>query len=181
MTLLLIGYAVGTIQILVVEWWRSVRHHRLHLRLLISDLRGVRRNNNRASIEAFCEGTTPVPPSVSAIFKETIGVADFSLSDQFRDGDNIQEALLSIGPNLDQLERGVGEMRLGIEVHEEETPAIDSPEIIARLSEMATQYNKSLDAMQDMVDDMIEHLEVRLADMSLWRQINRLIWKLPEG
>ena len=106
MTSILIGYAIGTAQILLLDWYRARRAHDRHLRLVRAELRRARGQSETFEwTEDGPSDTTeliPKPPQVSDVFTDTLARTDFYLTDE-HEGDNCQESLFGLLDGLELL------------------------------------------------------------------------------
>ena len=79
-----VGYAVGTIQILFVDWWRRVATHKRQLRLLQAELRRLRTFDAKFRWKDGAppdDGLVPAPPNPTDLFVRTVGETDWELTD----------------------------------------------------------------------------------------------------
>jgi hypothetical protein len=72
------GYAIGTFQILAIDWWRRVSAHKRHLQLLQAELRRLR--TFKATF-GWANGSpsddhTPASPQPTDLFLKTVGETD---------------------------------------------------------------------------------------------------------
>jgi hypothetical protein len=92
------GYAVGTAQILFVDWIQRRREHTRHLRLLRAEFRRAR---DLLAQFGWTKGVPlesdaiPYPPRPSEQFPTTVATTDYYISDE-HDDDNAQEGHLGI-------------------------------------------------------------------------------------
>lgn len=180
MITLLIGYAIGTLQILAVEWIRRITRHRGDLRVLRAELRRAASYDGRFALDdagSLDKETVPRPPRVSPRFADFVTQTAFHLTDKYRDAVT-QEALLAIldscamfQETLDRFEKLVHELR------DAEVP--DHAALIADLRGTARDYDRRLDVFRPIVQNVINDIDERLQEASVWRQLNRRLGELP--
>src|SRR5882724_10048088 len=94
----LIGFALGSSQVLLIDWIRNRAQHRRHLRLLRTELRrlvGFQVHWGWKHHEVPPDDSTPIPPHVTPSYLRLLQDIDFWLTDEHRD-DNTQQALIDI-------------------------------------------------------------------------------------
>jgi hypothetical protein len=178
-----IGYAIGTAQILVLDWLRARWAHARQLRLLRADLRRVADFQAKFNLSLHTPPTTedlPRPAAVSSTFVSTVAAVDFWLTDEHRD-DNTQEALLGIADGLVAL----------ADIHGRATKELDAiratedntrrREHLERLVGYANEYDRETDYVQYVIKDSIRELDRRLRLVKWYRQLPRVILPLPKG
>src|SRR5690349_8649154 len=96
--LALSGYAIGTAQILMLDWFRARWVHSQQLRLLRAELRRIAAFKAKFGLrldQPPARDVLPRPVSLSPSFLTTVSTMDFRITDEHRD-DNSQEALLGV-------------------------------------------------------------------------------------
>ena len=180
--ILVVGYAVGTIQILAFGLIRSRSKHRTQLRLLRSELRRL----NQLRIPYNWDETSgppnnkiPRPPVPTANFTTLIAQIDFYLTDESHD-DNTQEGLLDI---LDGA-HGLQHYQRKIQECLDEIRGGSGPATVNsrnRAFDFSQSYDSDLAKLQTIVTSAISDVDRRLKEATLWRQANRPMGKLPSG
>ena len=179
----LAGYAIGTIQIIGLDWARARRRHAQELRLLRAELLRARIRESKFGWtvgDVPADDLVPEPPTVTEVFPSTVSRIDFSLTDEF-EGDNTQEALLHLLDGLDQLRR----YRDGALESVDQAGDGSDPERKRRSVERAYGYARKYDEVLDRVlfhiDSACEDVERRLHEATLRRQLPRVWRELPSG
>ena len=101
----LIGYAIGTLQVLALDWFRSRSSHRRRLRVLRAELRRLsllREKYGWDQVTGPPHDWVPRPPVPTDAFVSLVVDTDFYLTDE-HDDDNTQLALLEIVDGCDAL------------------------------------------------------------------------------
>lgn len=177
-----VGYAVGTIQILAIDWIRSRSKHRIQLRLLRSELRRLSRlrtpyNWNQTSGPP--SDKLPRPPIPTTNFTTLVAQIDFYLTDESHD-DNTQEGLLDILDGAHGLQHYQREIQKCLdEIRGGSGPATVNS--WNRAFAFSQSYDSDLAKLQTIVASAIGDVDRRLKEASLWRQLNRPMGKLPSG
>ncbi len=178
-----VGYAVGTIQILGIDWIRSRSKHRTQLRLLRSELRRLnqlRKPYNWDQTSGPPSDKIPRPPIPTANFTTLIAQIDLYLTDEFHD-DNTQEMMLDI---LD-LAHGLQDYQREIQECLDEIRVMASGPAMAnswnRAFASSQSYDSDLAILQTIVTGAISDVDRRLKEASVWRQLNRPMGQLPPG
>jgi len=180
----LLGYAVGTAQILGIDWLKARSAHARQLRLLRADLRRVSEFERKFDLQMDQppeSDTLPRPATLSSSFLETVATVDFWITDEHRD-DNGQEALLGIADGFVALK----DIHRSTTEHLERLRESDSNktklrELMERVADYAAEYDKEVDYIQFTVRDSLRDIERRLRAVRFWSQIRRLITRLPPG
>ena len=158
------GYAIGTFQVLALDWIRARRQHTTQLRLLRSELRRARiRSGKFGWVKGQVPGSdsVPEPPVVSDVFTATVASVDFYLTDEF-DGDNTQEALFGLLDGMDQLRRyRDAALKWFLEPNKASDPA-ETRKNIDRAYGSAEKYDQEVDVMMFMIDSALEDNARRL-------------------
>lgn len=93
MTAILIGYAIATLQILLIDWVRVRWKHQRQLRYLGAELRRAREFDRRYGLSKGKLPTSdqvPKPPALSSNYAAAVAATDFYLTDE-HDDDNTQQ------------------------------------------------------------------------------------------
>lgn len=177
-----IGYAVGTAQVLFVDWWRRVTAHKKHLRLLQSELRRLRTFEAKFNWEDGLppdDGHIPAPPSPTDLFVRTIGDMDWQLTDEHQD-DNSQQSFLHLVDGSKMLRYYADKMS----AIEQRAPMADKAEM-ERLrrdgSAYAAVYDAKLDEFLFLIDDALRDVRRRLELTTFGTQLDRAFAVLPRG
>ena len=178
----LAGYAIGTIQVLVIDWWRRIAAHKRNLRLLQAELRRMR------TFEAKCgwdgglppeDEKIPAPPTPTELFVKTVGETEWRLTDEHRD-DNTQQALLHILDGCSTLRHYSSKLQ---EIADR-APFADQTEK-AKLREKgegyATAYDANIDEVLYLIDDALRDIARRLQMTDFFSQLDRVIDGVPVG
>ncbi|MCH7717686.1 MAG: hypothetical protein IH876_16295 [Gemmatimonadetes bacterium] len=183
MLTLLVGYALGTAQILAIAWVRRRVRHRGDLRVLRAELRRVATYNGTFDFgdeTALERQTIPRPPSVSPRFADFLTQTDFYLTDE-NDQSVTQEGLLGI---LD----GCAMFRDTIDMFEQDVAEYRSTNDPARCAQLiedmrgrGRDYDHRLQTFMPLVQTFLEDIEERLSNASTWRQLNRPLGRLPKA
>jgi hypothetical protein len=181
----LLGYAIGTAQILALDWFKARAAHRRYLRLLRAELRRV----GSLTSKYDWKGTFPVgpairfpqPPSVSPAYVDTVTGTDFLLTDE-HDDDNSQEALLLLLDGCGTLQRYSKAIHESIEeVNTTQSDAVRTHAVKSAMA-LSERYDQDVDRLKAIVADALRDIERRL-DIAqfrpqIWRTMRR---KLPKG
>lgn len=173
----ILGYALGTFQVLLLDWFQRRRRHRTDLRTLRSELRRTSTFARRFDWDqpgAAPEPIIPRAPNVSATFEQTVTSTEFVLTDPSSDS-NLQEVLLTISDNCRALDEYLARIRARIvEFRETEDPT-QREQIRRDLHEMSAWYDLRLDPVQELIRSTLENIELRLQEATMTRQLKRLI------
>ena len=179
----LLGYAIGTAQIVVLEWFRKRALHGRQLRLLRSETRRALHTTQRYNLRLDKPPDSdhiPRPPSLSARYVDTVTAVDFSLTDE-HSTDNTQESLLGIVDGIEILQgyrRHVDEI---IAANREEK---DKAMILKRtrdLFDYAQEYDRQLDHVEYQLRDTLREIARRLRELGLPKQLWRMVRPLRPG
>lgn len=177
-----VGYAVGTIQVLFVDWWRRIAAHRRQMLLLQADLRRLRGFDKQFgwnSGKPPDDDMIPMCPGASELFARTVSECDWRLSDEHED-DNSQQAFLNL---LD----GIALLRMShakaIEHLDLARAAIGDVknDLVYRAIGYAGQYDDVLDQVLYQIDDSLREIARRLPLAVAGEQVNRAFGMLPPG
>lgn len=177
------GYAIGTLQILTLDWNRARRRHAQHLRLLRSELRRARVRHSKFG---WMPGRppqndlVPEPPAVSDVFSATVARTDFHLTDEF-EGDNSQEALFGLLDGLDQLRRYRDDTLRAVDLASGASSPTEKQRHLEHGYALAAEYDGVVDVVLCQMDSALEDIERRLKITTVFRQLLRPIGKLPSG
>jgi hypothetical protein len=179
----LIGYALGTLQTLFVDFVRNRGTHARQLRLLRADLRNAATFSHKYELtptQLPKHDLIPRPPSVSATFLSTLSATDFTLTDE-HDDDNTQQSLLALSDNFAAMDHYVRQVKQDADAVGEGLEVEKAVETWHRMVRSAQQYDKLVDQNMFLIDEAIRDLDRRIADASWWRQIKRRLLPLPRG
>ena len=181
MAAMLVGYAIGTVQVLILSWVERRRRHRQALQTLKADLSKASVYSMKfdwgPKIESYA---TPRPPRVSSEFVGIVAATDFSLTDEFR-GDNTQQGLLGLVHNLELLQRyrsDVLELLHDLRLQTDDDKRRKLSEMARR---QANEYDGHIDTVLYTLNDAIRDVDRRLYEVRWYRQLKHLLTKLPEG
>lgn len=178
-----IGYAIGTLQILLIDWWRRVAAHRRHLCLLQAELRRLRTFEPKFE---WVDGIPPEdekvprPPQETELFVRTVGETDWRLSDEI-ENDNTQQALLHILDGCWTLRLYASEVMAAVDQSRLEKDGEERLKLLFRAAAYAKAYDGEVDGVLYLVDDALRDLERRLALATLGEQLGRAFNTLPRG
>jgi hypothetical protein len=178
----LAGYAIGTIQVLFIDWARARTSHRSHLRLIRAELRRLSAINKGFEWRDDGPGSDviPKPPELTSTFFQAVAGADFHLTDE-HDEDNTQQGLLELLDGCTVLQHYHREtLRRSAEAKQEQGGQ-RKLELWFEAKELADEYDATMDQFQTHVTSALNDINRRLRDSSWWRQLNRPIGKLPPG
>lgn len=175
----LAGYAVGTAQILALDWWRERRAHRQALRLLRSEFRRLQAFDAKYNWEANREPTTdniPKSPSVSSTFLETVTGTDWSLTDVHRDDDS-QLSAITVADLCHTQQHYHNEIdRLLKEIQNS-----SDEDRFERMILFSKQYDKEVNQFQYVIADALRDIDRRLDEARFLRQLRRAGRRLGPG
>jgi hypothetical protein len=165
------GYAIGTAQIVGIDWWREIRAHRRQLRLLRAILKGAMQFNGRFSPVFPSAGRRPKAPTFGPRYHDTVTSVDFALTGHYKDGTL---------ENLITWESTCDELRLLNEKACDRLDELDKPGSPLTISEQwaaaeraAKLYNETLDELRRFCDYTIGEMDRRLALATLRAQFSR--------
>jgi hypothetical protein len=176
------GYAIGTVQILLLDWWRKISAHRRQLRLLRAELRRLATHSGKfdwVDGEPPDSNRIPNPPVPTEAFVRTIAETDFSITDAHRD-DNLQQAMLSIAVGCEQCQRYVDRFTAMTESFPGADPEVKKTflEVVPTLVEA---YDAKVDQVTFAIDQMLADLESRFSRLTIVDQFARAFAGLPVG
>jgi hypothetical protein len=176
------GFALGSMQSLLVDWIRGRSQHRRQLRFWRSELRrlsGHRQKFSWTMTQGPSSDTIPNPPRITASYQRLLQETDFWLTDEHQD-DNTQQALIDIADGAAMLERYASDVLRLVEQMNAASPD-DKRKYGGRAIETAQIYDKTLDRWHVMVDSALTDMERRLRIAKLGRQIVRAARPMPSG
>ena len=179
---LLVGYAIGTAQIVLLDWLRHRVAHRRALRLYRSELQRLQ------AFEAkyrWLQGQRPPsdyipkPPSLSSTFQSLVADLDWRLTDEHRDDDSALAAI-TIGDLCDTMQR----YHALIQELLDRAERAESPEDRvhwSRAVEVAGKYDLEVDQFQYVINEALKDVKRRLGQARLFLQLWRLVVPLRRG
>lgn len=179
----LIGFALGSSQVLLIDWIRARSQHRRQLRLLRAEVRrlsGFQRHWGLEHRVVPADDATPNPPRITASYQRLLQDVDFWLTDEHSD-DNTQQGLIDIADGAAVLERYDADVRkLLDDAKAAQTPA-DKAKYLTRAVDTAQVYDKELDRWQVMVASALSDIERRLRSARTLNQVGRALRPMPRG
>ncbi len=179
----LVGYALGSAQVLFIDWLRDRTQHRRQLRLLRSELRrlaGFTRKYGWTPGHPPADDTTPNPPRVTPSYLGLLQHTDFWLTDEHSD-DNTQQGLIDIADGAAVLERYVADVRGLLDSMRSATTTKDKAKYAKRAQETAVVYDRELDRWLVIVHSALDDVQRRLVEAKLRRQLWRALRPMPTG
>lgn len=179
----LIGFALGSSQVLLIDWIRSRSQHRRQLRLLRADIRrlsGFRQHWGWQHGVVPPNDTTPNPPRVTPTYQRLLQEIDFWLTDEHSD-DNSQEALIEIADGAALLERYDADVRRLLESARGAQTRDEKEKFLSRAVDTAQVYDKELDRWHITVSSALSDVERRLHAAGVAAQLGRVLTRMPEG
>lgn len=178
----LFGYAVGTLQILLLDWFRARNAHARQLRLLRADMR------NAATYTAkfnWSEGKPvhlgiPRPPRVSPAFERTLSETDFRLTDEHED-DNTQQSLLIITDGFQVLDYYLKKWGETVDQMQSEKDPTQRKKLRDNAIEYMQVFDERANEVHFLIAEAIKDLDRRISEARIWRQLNRPVGQLPPG
>ena len=177
------GYVLGTLQVLLVDWFQRRREHARQLRLIRADLRNASTFDRKFEWKDGvppADDLLPRPPEVSPNFQATLAATDFTLTDE-HENDNSQEGLLGITSGFDTLahyHRKFLEVTDRVKIEEDRSK---KRSLYEEAVGYTSAYDSALDRLLYLLDDSIRDLDRRLRAASIWWQLNRPLEGLPVG
>ena len=183
--ILVLGYAIGTAQILLIDWWGRKREHDRQQRLLRAAVRQIHERSqnlfgwNQHSGPQMAK--TPNPPRISTEYSVVVAATDFYLTDE-HDDDNTQQGLFSIVDGIEVL----AHYRQRVdEIHEKmggETDPTRRTELRRQCVGLAEAYDDAANRLEFMGRTALDDLERRLAMTDFKTQAARALKRrLPKG
>jgi len=176
------GYALGTLQILIVDWARKRREHRSQLRLIRAELRRLKGINSKFGWQTNGPGANTIPrhPDLTTTFLQTVATTDFYITDE-HDDDNTQQGLLELTGACTSLEY---HWEKALEKNEESAAENNGDRRLVlwiEAKDLADSYDELMGRFQILVSSALSDSDRRLREASFWRQANRPIGRLPQG
>ena len=175
-----VGYAVGTAQILALDWHRHRRLHLTQLRVIRADLRQVARARKKFDWDEDGpqDDYLPNPPTVSSKYVDLVTGTDFAVTDEYLD-DETQEALLEVVRGCEMLDQYHSRIEELIDQIPREADSAKKKQLRENAKEFALAYDGTLDALMVSADNGIEDLGGRLDKARFWNQVKRQFKRLP--
>ena len=177
------GYALGSAQVLALDWIRSRAQHRRQLRLLRAELRrlsGLRAKFGWQHGVVPATDKVPIPPRVTPSYLRVIQETDFWLTDEHSD-DNTQEGLLNISDGCAMLERYASDAVTYARNAGAATEPKEKLRLLERAMDTAIAYDKEHDVWQVVVASALGDVERRLKQATTGRQVLRVVRRMPSG
>ena len=179
----LAGYAIGTAQILILDWFRARWAHARQLRLLRAELRRIAVFKAKFGLRLDRppeRDQLPRPASMLPAFLSTVSAMDFWITDEHRD-DNSQEGFLGAADGFAALgETHARAMKELDAIRSTDAPALKK-EHLERLVAFGADYDEKVDYMQYLVSESLRDIDRRLKTVRWWRQLLRLATPMPRG
>src|SRR6266487_388199 len=138
----LIGFALGSSQVLLIDWIRARSQHRRQLRLLRAEVRrlsGFQRHWGLQHRVVPADDATPNPPRITASYQRLLQDLDFWLTDEHSD-DNTQQGLIDIADGAAVLERYDADVRGLLGSLRSATTPKEKAKYAKRAQETAVEY-----------------------------------------
>lgn len=165
----LIGYALGTGQIVFVDWVRDRRKHARDLRFLRAELRRLRSYDHRFEWDkrgAPKDIYLPTAPRPVPQFIERVAGVDFRITDEAAD-DNTQQMLISIASYCASVEHYLDQITRALERGGDDWRSY--------AMKVSRDYDKGIETFLRGVDEAERDLNRRLDEVRGWRQLTRLL------
>ena len=179
----LIGYVLGTSQILILDWVRERRNHARALRFLLAEVLRLQAFTERYEYESVPDVFRvhpPRPPHLSARFVETVSEADFTITDEHL-GDNFQRVLLSVADTSVALLEEFASVERDMAKFLEFIKGKRFDDLAARPTGVMEHYNTLADTFATQLHGVERDLRRRLREADLVKQLDRLITPLEAG
>jgi hypothetical protein len=180
--LAIVGYAIGTAQVLFIDWVQRRREHVRQLRLLRAEFRRAYEFRSKFSWhkgEAPESDAIPYLPRLSDQYVSTVTSIDYYLTDE-HDDDNAQQAHLNI---LDGIAHLNTYHTAALSLVEQAKAASDRAvalELLDRAFDNATIYDKEVDRVCYIIGSALEDIDRRMNVARLGKQLRRVGRKLPK-
>lgn len=174
------GYALGTLQTLLIHWWKGVLLHRRQLTLIRAELIRINHFDTRfgwSNGEIPQEIDWPVVPRATDLFAKTVGEVDWKLTDEYRD-DNSQLALLQLLDALALIQSFESKVEVALKDFDN-LPEEEQGLRKKRALSFARQYDGKLDFALFIVEDAIRDMDRRIALTPFADQLWRTLDDLP--
>lgn len=184
--LLVGGYALGTLQVLVIDWVRRRREHKKNLRTLRAELERALTLGERFRWEGGIEeDVIPKPPEFSPAYVDVVTSTDFYLTDEF-EGDNAQQVFLSSLDGCDVLLDTHTQIRERVEGVRPANDDAGRARAARELLRLAESYNEKLGRFEVQLQSCLDDIERRLEEARYLKQLRRdyrevFSGGLPEG
>jgi len=180
--LALVGYAIGTIQILLIDWIHSRVQHARDLRTLRAYLRQALVLSKTFDWDEAGPKDDSIPraPYLGPNFVDVVGKTHFYLTDE-HDDDNSQQALLAIDDGCRILQHYISKADALVDQIRQTHNAAERAIIRNDLRGLAEYYDGHQPALIFSINDAIRDLDRRIDQARLWRQLNRPLGRLPAG
>ena len=179
----LVGFALGSSQVLLLDWIRGRAQHRRQLRLLRADIRrlsGFRQHWGWQHGVVPATDTTPNPPRVTTSYQRLLQEIDFWLTDEHAD-DNTQQALIDIADGAVLLDRYDGDVRKLLDSAKSAPTAKEKSKYLSRAVDTTQVYDKELDRWLLMVTSALSDIERRVSSARTLNQVGRAFRRMPKG
>ena len=173
-----VGYAIGTVQVLFVDWWRRISTHRRQLRLLRAELRRLSTFKGKHRWEDGLppeDEQLPIAPKGTDLFTKTVGEVEWTLTDEHSD-DNSQQSMLQLLDGCSLLGRYAEWVLEVAEKAPHSTGPEEKEKLRKRGAAYADAYDDRLDAFLFLVDDALTDLDRRLNAATFTRQLKRVFF-----
>ncbi len=93
----LLGYSLGSFQVVAIDWFRQRASHRRQLRMLRAELRRLSEFSMPFNwgVDGPADDFVPNPPTITTGYTRLLQEIDFWLTDEHKD-DNTQQALINV-------------------------------------------------------------------------------------
>lgn len=179
----LFGYAIGTAQVVAIEWFRRRAEHRRQLTALRAELRRLltfERPFVWDKITGPVDDRLPNPPTVSPKFFDLVMAIDFHLTDE-HDDDNTQGSIMLLADGCEQLNWHHRQTLSFLEKLDSEVRTEKREQLRGQAIASAEHYDKILAMFRTTTTDTVRDIDRRLVTIRLWRQLNRPMGRLPKG
>lgn len=178
----LLGYALGSFQVIAIDWFRQRAAHRRQLRMLRAELR--RLSEYRTAFNWTSDGpandSVPNPPTITPGYTRLLQEIDFWLTDEHHD-DNTQQALINVADGTAVLARyaqAVHDLVAKIESAEGQAAR---EKLRERAIGNTQAYDAELARWNVMADSALNDVGRRLKTAGVWPQLWRIVRPMPEG
>ena len=173
------GYALGTLQVLFLDWWKDRASHGRHLRAVSSELRRVRTYLNKFDWPDSGPPSDYVkkPPAVTPHFAEMVLSVRWALTGEYLN-DNTPDVLFFVLDGVDMLQHYAGQIDLRLNrLRDEQGPS--KRDVLKREAVQFTrEYDKVVSGLQRLVDTGLDDLAGRELELRLHRQLARAFVRL---
>lgn len=176
------GFALGSLQSLLLDWARARSQHRRQLRQWRSELRRLseyRQLFGWNSDTGPSSDIVPNPPRITASYLRLLEATDFWLTDAHSD-DNTQQALIEIADGVDLLGHYASETHRFVDSMHGAAHDIKA-DLRERALETSQAYDKEHDRWRIMIESALLDIERRLRVANLLTQAGRLFRPMPKG